>query len=120
MTRRIPQPAPAAVAFCLATLVSLAAPIPPHRPAAPRQPAAAPAAAPLDSTAYAQLRYRYIGPQGNRVASVTGVAGDPMTYYAGAASGGVFKSTDGGIHWTPIFDDQPVSSVGSMPVAPLR
>src|ERR1051326_7991009 len=129
MTRRIPQPAPAAVVFCLATLVSLAAPIsaqrpppaprtPPHPPAPPRQPAAAPAAAPLDSTAYAQLRYRYIGPEGNRVASVTGVAGDPMTYYAGAASGGIFKSTDGGIHWTPIFDDQPVSSVGSMAVAP--
>src|SRR5437867_10898478 len=117
MTRRIPRPAPAAVVLCLTPLVTLTAPIRAQRPARP-QPAAAAAATPLDSTAWTQLRYRYIGPEGNRVASVTGVAGDPMTYYAGAASGGIFKSTDGGIHWTPIFDDQPVSSVGAMAVAP--
>ncbi len=113
MTRRIPRPAPAAVVLCLTPLVTLTAPIRAQRPAR-QQPAAAAAAAatPLDSTPWTQLRYRYIGPEGNRVASVTGVAGDPMTYYAGAASGGIFKSTDGGIHWSSIFDDQPVSSVG--------
>jgi photosystem II stability/assembly factor-like uncharacterized protein len=49
---------------------------------------------------------------------VTGVAGDPNTYYAGAASGGLWKSTDGGIHWSPVFDSQPVSSVGALAVAP--
>ncbi|HZY09268.1 MAG TPA: hypothetical protein VFE69_16030, partial [Ilumatobacteraceae bacterium] len=54
----------------------------------------------------------------NRVTSVTGVAGDPNTYYAGAASGGLWKSTDGGIHWSPVFDSQPVSSVGALAVAP--
>ena len=47
-----------------------------------------------------------------------GVPGDPTTYYAATASGGVWKSADGGFTWKPIFDDQPVSSVGSIAVAP--
>ena len=47
-----------------------------------------------------------------------GVPGDPDVYYAGAASGGIFKTTDGGVHWKPVFDDQPVSSIGSLAVAP--
>src|SRR5439155_18022250 len=110
------RPMPVGPGMGLLLLVTFASHAEAQRPA--RQPAAATAAAPLDSTAYTQLRYRYIGPQGNRVASVTGVAGDPMTYYAGAASGGIFKSTDGGIHWSSIFDEQPVSSVGAMAVAP--
>jgi photosystem II stability/assembly factor-like uncharacterized protein len=72
----------------------------------------------IDTAVYQRLRYRYIGPEGNRVTSVAGVTGDPNTYYAGAASGGLWKSTDGGIHWAPIFDAQPVSSVGAIAVAP--
>src|SRR5438105_1654991 len=64
------------------------------------------------------LRWRYIGPVGNRIASVAGIAGDANTYYAGAASGGIWKTVDAGIHWTPIFDDQPVQSVGALAVAP--
>ncbi len=64
------------------------------------------------------LRYRYIGPVGNRVTSVAGVPGQPYIYYAGAASGGIFKTVDVGIHWDPIFDGQPVSSIGSLAVAP--
>src|SRR5215469_14857307 len=63
------------------------------------------------------LRYRYIGPVGNRVDAVVSVPGDPNVYYAGAASGGIFKSTDAGTHWDPIFDGQPVSSVGALAVA---
>src|SRR5215217_4875937 len=66
----------------------------------------------VDTTVYERLKYRYIGPEGNRVTSVAGVPGDPNTYYAGAASGGLWKSSDGGIHWTSVFDAQPVSSVG--------
>lgn len=65
-----------------------------------------------------QLKYRYIGPEGNRVSAVAGVPGDPRVYYAGAASGGLFKSSDGGIHWQPVFDDQPVASIGAIAVAP--
>lgn len=64
------------------------------------------------------LRYRYIGPVGNRVTSIAGVPGQPYIYYAGAASGGIFKTTDGGAHWEAIFEGQPVSSIGSLEVAP--
>ena len=63
------------------------------------------------------MRYRYIGPVGNRVTSVAGVPGQPNIYYAGAASGGIFKTIDAGIHWDSVFDDQPVSSIGSLAVA---
>src|SRR5215831_13833556 len=66
---------------------------------------------------YSQLRYRYIGPVGNRVIAAVSVPGDPNIYYAGAASGGIFKSTDAGTHWDAIFDGQPVSSVGALAVA---
>src|SRR3989441_12370432 len=64
------------------------------------------------------LRWRYIGPVGNRTTSIVGVPGQPYIYYAGSASGGIFKTTDGGIHWEAIFDGQPVSSIGSLAIAP--
>ncbi len=65
------------------------------------------------------LRFRFVGPQiGNRIASVAGVPGDPSIYYAGAASGGVWKSTDGGNQFTAIFDDQPSAAIGALAVAP--
>ena len=64
------------------------------------------------------LRYRYIGPVGNRLTSVVGLSGQPNIYFVGAASGGIFKTTDGGVHWEPIFDEQPVSSIGSLAIAP--
>jgi photosystem II stability/assembly factor-like uncharacterized protein len=64
------------------------------------------------------MRYRYIGPMGNRVTSVVSIPGQPNIYYVGAASGGIWKTTDGGIHWDPIFDGQPVSSIGSLAIAP--
>ena len=67
---------------------------------------------------YSQLRYRYIGPPGNRASAVVGVPGDPMVYYIGASSGGIWKSTDAGVHWKPIFDGQPVQSIGALAVAP--
>src|SRR6516162_5221936 len=67
------------------------------------------------------FRFRFVGPQaGNRIASVAGVPGDVNTYYAGAASGGIFKSVDGGFGWTPVFDDQPVTAIGSLAVAPTN
>src|SRR3989440_2653513 len=64
------------------------------------------------------LRWRYIGPVGNRTTSIVGVPGQPFIYYTGSASGGIFKTTDGGIHWDAIFDGQPVSSIGSLAIAP--
>src|ERR1700722_14772101 len=65
-----------------------------------------------------QFRFRFVGPRvGNRIGSVAGVPGDPSTYYAGAASGGVWKSSDGGNRWTPIFDKQPAAAIGALAVA---
>lgn len=66
-----------------------------------------------------QFRFRFVGPRiGNRVAAVAGIPGDPSTYYAGAASGGVWKSTDGGNRWMPIFDKEPAAAIGALAVAP--
>ncbi len=67
---------------------------------------------------YAALLYRHIGPQGNRTVAVAGVAGDPNIIYAGAATGGVWKTLDGGVHWKPMFDDQPALSIGAIAVGP--
>src|SRR5438874_1171286 len=65
------------------------------------------------------LKYRSIGPSaGGRVSRVCGVPGDPQTYYAATAAGGVWKSTDAGFTFLPVFDDQPISSIGSIAVAP--
>ena len=72
----------------------------------------------INSDELNQLRYRYIGPVGNRVIATASIPGDPNVYYAGAASGGIFKTTDGGTHWDPIFDSEPVSSIGSLAIAP--
>src|SRR5712692_8207786 len=71
----------------------------------------------INPEVYDQLQFRYIGPVGNRATAVAGVPGSPYLYYVGAASGGIFKTTDGGIHWDPIFDSQAVSSIGSLAVA---
>ncbi|NIM51985.1 MAG: sialidase, partial [Gemmatimonadales bacterium] len=72
----------------------------------------------IDPNRYAQLKYRHIGPVGNRVIAVVGVAGEPMTYYAGAASGGIWKTTDAGLNWEPMFDDQSVHAIGALALAP--
>ena len=63
------------------------------------------------------LKYRHIGPLGNRVISVAGIAGDPLTYYVGAASGGIWKTVDGGVNWKALIDDKPVHSIGALAVS---
>ncbi len=72
-------------------------------------------AAPL----YRGLHWRMLGPfRGGRVAAVSGVPGRPNEFYFGAVNGGVWKSIDGGRVWTPVFDSQPVASIGAIAVAP--
>lgn len=69
--------------------------------------------------AFRNLKFRNVGPwAGGRVSRVTGVPGDPLTYFAATAAGGVWKSTDGGMTFQSVFDDQPISSIGSVAVAP--
>ena len=64
------------------------------------------------------MKYRAIGPfRGGRSLTASGIAGDPTTYYFGATGGGVWKSTDGAMTWTPVFDKQDVSSIGSLAVS---
>jgi photosystem II stability/assembly factor-like uncharacterized protein len=67
----------------------------------------------------AGLRWRMLGPfRGGRTDAVTGVPGRPNEFYFGAVNGGVWKSIDAGRVWTPIFDAQPVASIGAIAVAP--
>src|SRR6185436_3214011 len=62
-------------------------------------------AGPVDSNLFRGLAYRYVGPNiGGRVTTVTGVPSQVNTFYMGVASGGVFKTTDGGTTWLPITD----------------
>ena len=85
---------------------------------AQRAAAATPAAVAVTPDVYKGLAWRFIGPEGNRFTAAVGVPGDANTYYVGAASGGIYKTTDGGVHWSSIFDAQPVQSIGSLAIAP--
>lgn len=75
------------------------------------------AAQSLSPATYQALPFRYIGPPGNRVNAVAGVAGDPNVMYAGTPSGGIFKSDDAGKHWRPVFDGQIAASIGALAVS---
>src|SRR5246500_2381656 len=64
------------------------------------------------------MRWRQVGPfRGGRVLAVTGVPGEPNVFYFGGASGGIWKSTDTGANWQPLFDKQDIASIGAMAVA---
>src|SRR5262245_10100912 len=77
------------------------------------------AQAPYDTKLYSGLSWRMLGPfRGGRVDSVTGVPGRPNEFYMGTANGGVWKTIDAGRVWLPIFDSQPVASIGALAVAP--
>jgi photosystem II stability/assembly factor-like uncharacterized protein len=72
-----------------------------------------------ESTALSPLTYRAIGPaiSGGRTSAVAGSDRDPALYYAGGAGGGVFKSTDGGVSWQPVFDREMVAPIGAIAVS---
>jgi photosystem II stability/assembly factor-like uncharacterized protein len=68
---------------------------------------------------YSGLSWRMLGPfRGGRVDAVAGAPGRPNEFYFGHVNGGVWKTRDGGRVWTPVFDSQPVASIGAMAVAP--
>ena len=72
-----------------------------------------------DPNLYAGLRWRMLGPfRGGRVDAVSGAPGRPNEFYFGSVNGGVWKSVDAGRVWVPIFDTQPVASIGALAVAP--
>ncbi len=72
----------------------------------------------VDPALFRAMKWRQIGPfRGGRVVAVSGVPGDPTTWYFGGVAGGVWKSTNAGSTWQPVFDDQKIASVGAIAVA---
>ena len=88
----------------------------PHKVIASREPGTP---APLvNEKLFGAMRWRQVGPfRGGRVLAVTGVTGEPNVFYFGAVSGGVWKSTDTGANWQPLFDKQDIASIGAIAVA---
>lgn len=73
----------------------------------------------VDPAEFGDLSWRLIGPyRGGRVLTVAGVPHDPPHFYFGAVNGGVWETNDAGRTWQPIFDDQPVGSIGALALAP--
>ena len=73
----------------------------------------------IDTQLLTEMRWRNVGPfRGGRTRAVSGVPSQPAVFYAGAVNGGLWKTTDFGRTWNPIFDQQPTGSIGAVEVAP--
>src|SRR5919108_584823 len=97
----------------------------PPRPSLTALVALAPAGGPpaargkqVDTSLWAHLRFRFVGPEGNRAVAVVGEPGNRLVAYVGAASGGIWKTEDGGVHWRAVFDSEPVQAIGALALAP--
>ncbi|HKR62650.1 MAG TPA: glycoside hydrolase [Thermoanaerobaculia bacterium] len=76
-------------------------------------------AQPYDASRFAEMRWRSIGPfRGGRTVAAVGIPSQPNVFYMGVNNGGVWKTTDAGRTWIPIFDDQPTGSIGALAIAP--
>ena len=86
-------------------------------PPAARQEVSA-TAGPIPENLFSAMRWRQVGPfRGGRVLAVTGVPGEPSVFYFGAAAGGVWRSSDAGANWEPLFDKEDTASIGAIAVA---
>src|SRR5262249_31594549 len=72
----------------------------------------------IESKLLSGMQLRTIGPARGGVVTAVARAADPNTYYFGTPGGGVWKTTDGGQTWSPIFDKERVASIGALPIAP--
>ncbi len=83
-------------------------------------PLAAQTTAPLDSTLLAGFRWRNVGPanMGGRVSSVAGIPSPSKTFFVAGAAGGIWKTTNAGTSFRPVFDNQPCISMGELAIAP--
>src|SRR3954470_13200937 len=73
----------------------------------------------VDPSLFKDLHWRLLGPfRAGRVLAVTGVPGEGEHFYFGSVNGGVWETKDAGRTWMPIFDDQPIGSIGAIAVAP--
>src|SRR5262249_3285835 len=89
-----------------------------QKPRPPKVPSSHAQSGQVDIKLFSGMRWRQVGPfRGGRVLAVTGVPGEPNVFYFGGASGGVWKTTDSGVTWQPLFDKQPIASIGAIAVA---
>src|ERR1700730_6883504 len=108
------------VRVCLSIQLSIAAIASAASPSPSASPSSSPAATgTIDEKLFKGMQWRQVGPfRGGRALTIEGVVGEPDTYYFDGVAGGIWKTVDGGASWTPLFDQEDISSIGALAVAP--